>query len=261
MGRVNDGIGGLFNIPSMIQRLKLKMNRLDVLAIAAHRDDTEITCGGTIIKLMDLGYAVGILDLTAGESGTRGDAATRASEAECASNVMGLKFRHNLEMPDAGLFLTQENALKIAEIIRQTAPELVILPYWKQRHPDHATACDLGYRGCFLAGLDKMPISGKAYRPRKIIYTSSFHETEHNIVVDITDQFERKCKAVACYKTQFEERPGVREVYPPARNIFDYMEIRGRQYGYLIGAKYAECFIQKEKFAVDDLMKLPGHSI
>ncbi len=235
--------------------------KLHALAIAAHRDDTEITCGGTIIKLADLGYAVGILDLTAGEAGTRGDATTRAEESLCAAEIMGLKFRHNLEMPDAGLFLTQESALRIAEVIRQTTPELVILPYWKQRHPDHATASDLGYRGCFLAGLAKMPIPGKAHRPRKIIFSSSFHDIEHSFAIDISDQFERKCRAVACYKTQFEENPDTREVYPPARNIFDYMEIRARQYGYMIGARYGECFIQREKFAIEDPMKLPGRSI
>jgi bacillithiol biosynthesis deacetylase BshB1 len=235
--------------------------KLHVLAIAAHRDDTEITCGGTIVKVVDLGYAVGVLDLTAGEAGTRGDAISRAEEAQCAAGIMGIQYRHNLELPDAGLYLTQANALAIAQVVRNTTPELVILPYWKQRHPDHAMASDLGYRGCFLAGLAKMPLSGPAYRPRKIIYSSSFYDIEHSFAVDISDQFERKCRAVACYKTQFEERPDVREVYPPARNIFDYMEVRARQYGYMIGTRYAECFIQREKFAVDDPLKLPGRSI
>jgi bacillithiol biosynthesis deacetylase BshB1 len=235
--------------------------KLHVLAIAAHRDDSEITCGGTLIKLVDLGYDVGILDLTAGEAGTRGDAASRETEAKCATEVLGIKYRHNLKLPDAGLFLTQENALRIAEIIRGTAPELVILPFWKQRHPDHATASELGYRGCFLSGLAKLPISGKAYRPRKIIYSSSFHEVDHTFLVDISAQFERKCKAVACYQTQFEERPEVREVYPPARNIYDYMDVRGRQYGYMIGVRYAECFIQKDKLEIVDPLKLSGRSI
>lgn len=235
--------------------------KLDVLAIAAHRDDAEIVSGGTIIKMVDLGYAVGILDLTEGESGSRGNAETRRNEAECASKVMGVNYRHNLGLPDAGLYDTQENALKIAEIIRETKPELVILPYWKQRHPDHAAASQVGYRGCFLAGLAKMPVEGEPYRPRKIIYSTSFHDDKPSFVVDITDQFKRKCEAVACYKTQFEEKPGEREVYPPARNIFDYMEIRNRQYGYMIGVKYAECFIQKEKMSVDDPLKLPGKSI
>ncbi|UCC80124.1 MAG: bacillithiol biosynthesis deacetylase BshB1 [Candidatus Zixiibacteriota bacterium] len=235
--------------------------KLDVLAIAAHCDDTEIVSGGTIIKMVDMGYAVGILDLTEGESGSRGNAETRRNEAECASKVMGIKYRHNLGLPDAGLYDTQENALKIAEIIREMKPELVILPYWKQRHPDHAAASQVGYRGCFLAGLGKMPIDGEPCRPRKIIYSTSFHDDKPSFVVDITDQFKRKCEAVACYKTQFEEKPGEREVYPPARNIFDYMEIRNRQYGYMIGVKYAECFIQKEKMSVDDPLKLPGKSI
>ena len=238
-----------------------KPTKLDVLSIAAHCDDTEIVCGGTVIKMGDLGYSTGALDLTAGESGSRGDADSRANEAKSAGNTMGLKYRNNLGLPDAGLFDTQENALKVAEVIRATRPELVILPYWEQRHPDHEAAHHIGYRGCFLAGLDKMPIDGKPYRPRKILYSSSFQDVSHNIVLDITDQYERKCKAVACYTTQFKEKPDQREVYPPARNIFDYMEIRNRQYGYMIGVKYAECFIQKEKFSIDDPLKLPGKSI
>jgi N-acetylglucosamine malate deacetylase 1 len=235
--------------------------KLDALAISAHRDDTEIVSGGTLIKLVDLGYSVGILDLTAGESGTRGDAASRAEEAKCAAGVMGLKFRHNLELPDAGLYDTQDNALKVAEIIRRTRPELVFLPYWIQRHPDHATASQIGYRGCFLAGLIKMPLQGKAFRPRKILYSTSFLDVDNTLVIDITKQFDRKCQAVACYKSQFEQKPDLREVYPPARDVYDYMTIRARQYGYMIGATYAECYLQKEHFSIDDPLKLPGISI
>jgi bacillithiol biosynthesis deacetylase BshB1 len=235
--------------------------KLDVLAIAAHRDDTEIVCGGTIIKMIDLGYKAGILDLTAGESGSRGDKESRAREAECAAKVMDLAFRHNLEMPDAGLFLTQENALAVADIIRKTKPEIVILPSDNQRHPDHSTAGEIGYRGCFLAGLGKMPLDGEPYRPRKIFYSCSFLDIRPTFIVDISDQFKRKCEAVACYKSQFEEKPGQREVYPPARNIFDFMEIQNRRYGYMIGVKYGEAYIQKEILTVDDPLKLPGKSI
>lgn len=232
------------------------------MAIAAHRDDTEIVCGGTIIKLVDLGHKVGILDLTAGESGSRGDAVTRQQEADCAAEVMGLSFRRNLHLPDAGLFLTQENALAVAKIIRVTKPELVILPYIDgQRHPDHRAAGEIGYRGCFLAGLAKMPLDGEHHRPRKILYSCSFLEIHPSLVIDITSQYERKCRAVACYKSQFEEIPGQRDVYPPARNIFDFMEIQNRRYGYMIGAKYGEAFYQKEIFSVDDPLKLPGKSI
>ncbi len=235
--------------------------QLDVLAIAAHRDDTEIVSGGTIIKLVDLGYKVGILDLTAGESGSRGDSETRSKEADAASAVMGLAFRQNLNLPDAGLFDSQENALAVARIICRTRPQLVILPYGTQRHPDHTAAGLIGYRGCFLAGLGKLPIGNEPHRPRKIIYSCSFQEIRPTFVIDITAQFQRKCEAVACYKSQFEEKPGQREVYPPARNIFDFMEIQNRRYGYMIGVKYGEAFFQKEMLAVDNPLNLPGKSI
>lgn len=235
--------------------------KLDVLAIAAHCDDTEIVSGGTLVKMVDLGYKVGILDLTAGESGTRGDSGTRLQESQCAAQTMGLHFRHNLKLPDAGLFLTQENALLVAEIVRQTKPEMVIIPSANQRHPDHSTAGDIGYRGCFLAGLVKMPIAGEPHRPRKIYYSCSFQEVRPTFIVDISAQFKRKCEAVACYKSQFEEVEGKREVYPPARNVFDFMEIQNRRYGYLIGTVYGEAFIQNEIIALDDPLKLPGRSI
>ena len=236
-------------------------SKLDVLAIAAHRDDAEIVSGGTIIKMVSLGYKTGILDLTAGESGSRGDENDREKEALCAAEKMKLSFRYNLNMPDAGLFLTQENALAVAEVIRKTQPEMVLLPFGKQRHPDHTTAGEIGYRGCFLAGLGKMPIDGKPYRPRKIFYACSFLEIRPTFVVDITDQFKQKCEAVACYKSQFKSSLEKREVYPPAKNIFDYMEIQNRRYGYMIGTRYGEAFIQKEMLSMENPLSLPGNSI
>ncbi|MCX6827121.1 MAG: bacillithiol biosynthesis deacetylase BshB1, partial [candidate division Zixibacteria bacterium] len=142
--------------------------KLDVLAIAAHRDDVEITCGGTIIKLVDKGKKVGILDLTEGEMGTRGTAKERGIEAEKAAKIMGLSFRHNLQLPDAGVEVNYENKLKIAQVIKDTRPELVILPYWVQRHPDHLSASLLGYDACYLAGLKKLKLNGEPHRPRKI---------------------------------------------------------------------------------------------
>lgn len=235
--------------------------KLDMLVISAHRDDTEIVSGGTVIKLVESGRSVGLLDLTAGEAGSRGDATMRASEAECAAKVMGIQFRYNLKLPDAGLFLSQENALAVADIIRKTRPEAVIIPYGNQRHPDHTTAGEIGYRGCFLSGLGKMPLEGEPFRPRKIFYACSFLEVKPSFIVDISGQFKHKCEAVACYKSQFEEMEGKREVYPPARNIFDFMEIQNRRYGYMIGVKYGEAFIQKETLAVDDPLGISGKSI
>ncbi len=235
--------------------------KLDMLVISAHRDDTEIVSGGTVIRMVERGYEVGLLDLTAGESGSRGDAGSRADEAECAAKVMGVDFRLNLEMPDAGLFLTQANALAVADIIRRTTPEIVIIPWGNQRHPDHTTTGEIAYRGCFLSGLSKMPLEGEPFRPRKIFYSSSYQEVKPTFIVDISDQFERKCEAVACYKSQFEEMEGKREVYPPARNIFDFMEIQNRRYGYMAGVKYGEAFIQKETLTVDNPFTIPGKSI
>ena len=130
--------------------------------------------------------------------------------------------------------------MTVANIIRKTKPEMVIIPYGEQRHPDHTIAGEIGYRACFLSGLDKMPLDGEPHRPRKIYYSCSFLEVKPTFVVDISEQFDRKCEAVACYKSQFEKHINQREVYPPAKNIFDYMKTLNHRYGYLIGAMYGE---------------------
>jgi bacillithiol biosynthesis deacetylase BshB1 len=238
-----------------------KTIKLDVLAIAAHRDDVEITCGGTIIKLIDNGKKTGILDLTEGEMGTKGTAEDRGREAEEAARIMGLSFRHNLKLPDAGIEVNRENKLKIAQIIRDTRPELVILPYWLQRHPDHLSASLLGYDACFLAGLKKLQLDGEPHRPRKIIYTSSFRETRHSFFVDITAQMERKLAAVAAYKSQFDGTPSSREIYKPGVDIFEFMSVTAKHYGYTVGVQYAEAFVIKESILIDDPSDMPVRSI
>ena len=234
--------------------------KLDVLAIGAHRDDIEITCGGTVIKFVDLGYNVGILDLTQGEMGTRGSAKEREKEAKCAAKIMGIKVRENLKLPDSAVEVTLENKLKLAKVIRKYKPHLVILPYWEQRHPDHAKCSQLGYESCYLAGLAKLKIPGEPHRPFKIIYCTSFFEIKHSFIVDISEQFERKIKAVACYKSQFED-VSKKEVYPPARNVFDFMENKARHYGYLIRKRYGEAFLVKENIEIEDPNKMLVPSI
>jgi bacillithiol biosynthesis deacetylase BshB1 len=234
---------------------------LDVLAIAAHRDDIEITCGGTIIKLADKGKKVGILDLTEGEMGTKGTAAERGAEAEDAAKIMGLVYRQNLKLPDAGVEVIRESKLRIARIIRDTRPELVILPYWVQRHPDHLAASLLGYDACFLAGLKKLQLDGDPHRPRKIIYSSSYREGQHTFFVDVTEQMERKLKAVAAYKSQFDGTPSSRQIYRPGVDIFEYMTITAQHYGHLVGVKYAEAFVIKESILIDDPSEMPVRSI
>jgi bacillithiol biosynthesis deacetylase BshB1 len=235
--------------------------KLDVLAIAAHRDDIEITCGGTIIKLIDRGRKAGILDLTEGEMGTKGTAEERGSEAKDAAKIMGVTFRANLRLPDAAVEVNHENKLKIAQVIRDTKPEMVILPYWIQRHPDHLSASLLGYDACFLAGLKKLEIDGEPHRPRKIIYTSSFREGPHSFFVDVTEQFDRKLKAVATYKSQFDGTPSSREIYRPGVDIFEYMTITARHYGHKVGVKYAEAFAIKENILIEDPSEMPVRSI
>jgi LmbE family N-acetylglucosaminyl deacetylase len=133
---------------------------LDILAIAAHRDDVEQTCGGTLLKMAQLGHRTGILDLTKGEMGTRGSAEDRAREALDAAKILCVSWRHALDIPDGRVENTWENRLKVAGIIRQTTPRVLILPYWKGRHPDHYTASVLGYEACFLAGLAKLDVNG-----------------------------------------------------------------------------------------------------
>jgi len=180
---------------------------LDILSISAHPDDTELVCGGTVIKMVDAGYRVGLLDLTAGESGTRGTPELRARESDHASKVMGIVHRENLGFPDAGLEHAREYKMKLAQRIRHLRPRTVILPYWEGRHPDHYTAGQIGYESCFLAGLEKLALKGAPYRPRKIIYASLYMPAiRPSFVVDITEQFERKLKAILCYRSQFSAR-------------------------------------------------------
>lgn len=234
---------------------------LDVLAIAAHRDDVEIVCGGTVIKLADLGYKVGIIDLTQGEMGTLGSKEQREKEALNAAKVMGVKIRENLMLPDSKVEPTWENKLKLVRLIRKHKPRLMILPYWTQRHPDHANCSKLAYDACYLSGLAKLDAPGEPHRPFKIIYNSSFHQIQHSFIVDITDQFERKKKSVACYKSQFQEMTSGKVVFPPAGDIFEFMEITARHYGYLIRKKYGEAFVTKEMIEIDDPVKISVSSI
>src|SRR2546430_8772123 len=133
-------------------------NALDILAIAAHRDDVEQTCGGTLLKMAQRGYRTGILDLTHGESGTRGTAAERAREATEAAKILRISWRHALDIPDGRGENTWENRLKVARVIRERRPRVIILPYWEGRHPDHYTTSKLGYEACFLAGLAKLDV-------------------------------------------------------------------------------------------------------
>jgi N-acetylglucosamine malate deacetylase 1 len=236
--------------------------KVDILTIAAHPDDVEITCAGTVIKMTEAGYRVAILDLTAGETGTRGTPELREKEATKAAKVLGVVHREVLGIPDAAVENNRENKLKVAQKIRDFRPETVILPYWKGRHPDHYTTGHLGYEACFIAGLAKAPLSGKPHRPFKIIYASQYVPTVlPSFVVDITKQFEKKLKAIFCFASQFSPPKELQNLFPARGDINARMSTDARHFGNMIGVRYGEPFIMREMAEVEDIVKIPVQSI
>jgi bacillithiol biosynthesis deacetylase BshB1 len=254
------------------------MTPLDILAIAAHRDDVEQTCGGTLLKAAQRGQRTGILDLTQGEMGTRGSAEDRAREADDAAKILGVTWRRALDIPDGRVENTWENRLKVAAVIRETRPRVVILPYWKGRHPDHYTASVLGYEACFLAGLAKLAVSPQPsalsqstepsgtntlapHRPFKIIYATLYYDIRPTFVVDVSDQFEGKFASILAYKSQFSDQDAGKDLFPAHEEIRARVDAMARFYGMLGGVTYAEPFLQKEVGLVDDLLAIPVKSI
>jgi len=237
--------------------------KLDLLAIAAHPDDVELTCGGTLIKTAQRGYRVGILDLTRGEMGTRGSPEVRLREAAAAARLMGIHHRENLGLPDARLEVTDKNKFAVARKIRELEPHTVILPYWEGRHPDHYKASQIAYEACFLAGLERLPLPGQAFRPFKVLYSTVYVSVRPTFVVDITEQFERRRGAILCYASQF--RPKARRkrsgVSLPLDRLEEEVNLVARHYGQMVGVKYAEPFFVREVMQVDDVVKLPVRSI
>ncbi|MBZ5612464.1 MAG: bacillithiol biosynthesis deacetylase BshB1 [Acidobacteriia bacterium] len=234
---------------------------LDILALAAHRDDVEQTCGGTLLKMAERGYRTGILDLTQGEMGTRGSAEDRAREAAEAARILKVSWRHALDIPDGRVENTLENRQKVACVIREQRPRVLILPYWEGRHPDHYTASLLGYEAAFISGLAKLPLEGSAHRPFKIIYASLYRDVRPTFVVDITAQFETRLESLMAYKSQFTDQQAGSGIFPAQKEIRARIESMARFYGLLGGVTYAEPFVQKEVGLVDDVMAIPVKSI
>jgi bacillithiol biosynthesis deacetylase BshB1 len=234
------------------------MQPVDILAIAPHRDDAELNCGGTLIASARLGQRTAIIDLTQGEMGTRGSAALRALEAENASAVMGLAARENLGLPDAGITNTLENRAKLARLIRTLRPQVVIIPATIGRHPDHRVASELARDACFIAGLAKIEPDLPPYRPRKLVHTIAFREDyqKPTFVVDVSDAFEAKLEAVRCYGSQFDEAIQAGEVYPNGEPLYDLIRHHAAHYGSSIRARYGEPFYTHETMKVSDLLSL-----
>jgi len=234
---------------------------LDVLAIAAHPDDVEQTCGGTLIRMAESGYRTGVLDLTAGDMGTRGTPEERLAESEQAAKHMMLAWRGNLRMPDARLENSLPARMTLAVKIREVKPRVVILPYWQARHPDHYRAGELGYEACFLAGLRKLDPYSEPHRPFKILYSSVYADVKPSFIVDITSQFERRMSALFSYASQFGAAEQGSELFPAEQEIRDRLGAIARFYGNLIGVRYGEPFVVKEAIEIGDIVAMPVRSI
>jgi bacillithiol biosynthesis deacetylase BshB1 len=233
----------------------------DILAIAAHRDDVEQTCGGTLLRMAERGRRTAILDLTQGEMGTRGTVEERAREAAEAARILKVSWRGALDIPDGRVENTYENRVKVARMIRELRPRVLILPYWQARHPDHATAAVLGYEAAFLAGLARLDLGAAPHRPFKIIYASLYADVRPTFVVDISEQFETRFAALMAYRSQYQDQERGSGLFPREAEIRERVAAMAGFYGLLAGVRYAEPFVQKEVGLVDDLLAIPVQSI
>jgi len=229
---------------------------LDVLAVMAHPDDAELLCGGALIKSADRGERVGVVDLTRGESGSRGSAELRAREAERAAEVMGLAVRRSGGLTDAGLLNTPETRRVVVELLRELRPRVVVTHWREGRHPDHRVAAELVYDACFLSGLSRFEARGGPFRPLKLVHATAFREdaAPPSFVVDVTEQMDRKLVALAAYGSQFEGKTWAGEVFPGGdRPLFDQVRAHLAHTGSLIRAAYGEPFRARETLAVETL--------
>ncbi len=238
-------------------------SQVDILAVAAHRDDVEQTCGGTLLAMRARGWRIGIVDLTQGEAGTRGSAAERAAEAAAAAEILGVSHREALDLPDGNVENTYANRLKLADALRRLRPRVVILPFWQGRHPDHYTSATLGYEACFVAGLSRVetPSGAPPHRPFKILYASLYADVRPTFTVDITPFMEDRLRSLLAYRSQYGDQQAGQGLFVPEAEIRERTFATARHFGLLSGVRYAEPFVQKEVGLVDDVVLLPVASL
>jgi bacillithiol biosynthesis deacetylase BshB1 len=233
---------------------------LDILAVAAHRDDVELTCAGILIRAADHGHRAGVVDLTEGELATRGTVADRAREADEAARIMRLAVRENLRLPDGGIADTDAQRALLAAAIRRLRPRVLVLPYWTGRHPDHAAASALGRSAAFLAGLARFG-AGEPHRPAKILHAMAYQRGDPTFIADISGQFERKLEAIRCFVSQFEGLQAAGEVFASGRDLIETVRVKHAYYGSLIQTLYGEPYAAREALRVDDVTALAVDSI
>ncbi|MGB1039674.1 MAG: bacillithiol biosynthesis deacetylase BshB1 [Flavobacteriales bacterium] len=236
--------------------------KLDILAFAAHPDDIELACSGTLIKEIAKGKKVGIIDLTEGELGSRGSRELRYEEAAKASEVMGVSIRENLNLGDGFFEVNEESLLRVVEMIRKYQPEIVLCNAIKDRHPDHGRGSELVKRAAFLSGLIKIEteINGKPqekWRPKQVFHYIQDEYIEPDFVIDITQQFETKMESIYCYSSQFYNPKSIEPQTPiSSKEFIDFLDGRARQFGRSIGAKYGEGFTSSNPLKIDSLNDL-----
>lgn len=229
---------------------------VDILAIAAHPDDVELTCGGTLASLKARGYRFGIVDLTRGEMGTRGSPEIRAAEARRAAEILGAEFREALDLGDGGLRRDREQELSVIDLIRREKPRLIFTPYPDDRHPDHRRAGQLVTDAAYYAGVRRLVTAHAAHRPQQTIYFSTFEVQEPDFLVDVTPVIEIRRAAMRAFVSQFHD-PGSAEPQTvlSKQNFLETVEARARHFGAMIGVEFAEGFKSRRPPRIDDLPK------
>ncbi|OFW12288.1 MAG: bacillithiol biosynthesis deacetylase BshB1 [Acidobacteria bacterium RIFCSPLOWO2_12_FULL_67_14] len=220
---------------------------VDILAFGPHPDDLEIGLGGTLAKHAALGHRVALCDLTAGEMGSNGTVDERLHEAEAARAMLNAEWRENLRLPDRAIGSDPGHVRAVAEIVRRARPRVVAVPYWADRHPDHAAASHLITEGVFSAGLRRFPAAGEAWKPESVCYYFINNAAEPSFVVDVSDHYETKRRALACHASQF--RPsgqGTVATRLTSPRFQQLVESRDAQFGAQAGVAFAEGFVVRE---------------
>ena len=228
---------------------------VDILAIAAHPDDVEMTCAGTLVMLARAGRSFGIVDLTSGEMGTRGNAKTREAEANRAGEILGAAFRETLDLHDGGLDTGRAAELAVIDVLRRERPRLVLTSYPEDRHPDHARAGRLVTDAAFYAGLRKLETARPAHRPQQVVYYSTFLLQEPSFLVDVTPAMETRRSAVRVFASQFHD-PASKEpnTMLSEQSFLEKVEARARHFGMLAGVEFAEGFVSRRPPRIDDIV-------